>query len=105
VDKDTISVHYYTVIPDFYVPSAFSPNGDGLNDVIKPITLGLRSIDVFSIYNRWGQQVFTTSQMGAGWDGRFKGKLQDAGTFVWFAEGTDYTNQKLKRKGTVVLVR
>ncbi len=105
LDKDTISVHYYTVIPDFYVPSAFSPNGDGLNDVIKPLTLGLRSIDIFSIYNRWGQQVFTTSQIGAGWDGRFKGKLQDAGTFVWFAEGTDYTNQKLKRKGTIVLVR
>ncbi len=104
-DVDTIRVHYYKVIPGFFVPTAFSPNGDGVNDIIKPIALGLKSIDIFSIYNRWGQLIFTTSQIGEGWDGKFKGVPQEMGTYVWYAKGTDYANKKLQKKGSLVLVR
>ena len=104
-DVDTISIHYYKVIPGFFLPNAFSPNGDGLNEVFTPIALGLKSVDLFMIYNRWGQLLFRTNQIGVGWDGKYKGSVQDIGTYVWYAEGTDYTNKKIAKKGTVVLIR
>lgn len=104
-DTDTINVKLYKVKPDLYVPTAFSPNADGTNDVLKPLALGLKSVDAFRIYNRWGQMLFSTKQIGEGWDGKFGGALQSSGTYVWYAEGTDYKNNKLERKGTVVLIR
>jgi len=102
---DTIRVKLFKVKPDLYVPTAFSPNGDGLNDILKPLALGLKSIDAFRIYNRWGQLLFYTTQIGQGWDGTFGGAEQSPGTYVWYAQGTDYKNNKLERKGTVVLIR
>ena len=102
---DTIRVKLFKVKPDLYVPTAFSPNGDGLNDILKPLALGLKSIDAFRIYNRWGQLLFSTTQIGQGWDGTFGGAEQSPGTYVWYAQGTDYKNNKLERKGTVVLIR
>lgn len=104
-DTDTISVHFYKVSPDMYVPTGFSPNGDGTNEILKPLGLGLRSIDAFRVYNRWGQVMFSTQKIGIGWNGKFNGADQAAGTYVWYAEGTDYRGQKIFRKGTVVLIR
>lgn len=104
-DTDTINVKLFNVKPDLYVPSAFSPNGDGNNDILRPLALGLKSVDGFSVFNRWGQLLFTTAQIGDGWDGTFKGATQSPGTYVWHAKGTDYKNNKLERKGTVVLIR
>ena len=102
---DTINVKLFKVKPDLYVPTAFSPNGDGLNDILKPLALGLKSVDAFRVYNRWGQMLFSTTEIGQGWDGTFGGALQGAGTYVWYAQGTDYKNKKLERKGTAVLIR
>lgn len=102
---DTIDVHLFKMAPDIYVPTAFSPNGDGLNDVLKPLALGMKSIQYFSIYNRWGQLLFTTTEFGAGWDGKFGGREQATGTYVWRAAGTDYLNKPHEKKGTVVLIR
>ena len=104
-DFDTISVHVFRVVPGFYVPTAFSPNADGLNDVFKPIALGMKSIENFQIFNRWGELLYQTKRIGDGWDGTYKGRGQAPATYVWYAEGTDYKNQKISRKGTVVLVR
>ncbi|CAN5873834.1 hypothetical protein BH11BAC4_BH11BAC4_07300 [soil metagenome] len=104
-DTDTIRVKLFKVKPDLYVPTAFSPNGDGLNDILKPLALGLKSVDAFRVYNRWGQLLFATTEIGAGWDGSFGGAEQASGTYVWYAQGTDYKNNKLERKGTVVLIR
>ena len=102
---DTINVKLFKVKPDLYVPTGFSPNGDGTNDILKPLALGLKSVDAFKIYNRWGQLLFSTTKIGEGWDGTFKGATQGPGTYVWYAWGTDYKNNKLERKGTVVLIR
>ena len=102
---DTIHVKVYFVEPGFYVPNAFSPNGDGNNDVFRPIALGIKSMDKFMVYNRWGQLVFSTNIIGWGWDGTIRGKGQDAATYTWYAEGTDYKNRKIIKKGTVILIR
>ena len=102
---DTIYVKLYKLPADLYVPSAFSPGTDRNNDVFRPIAIGIKSLESFRVYNRWGQLVFSTSEIGKGWDGFFRGQLQTTATFVWYAEASDYTGKKIARKGTVVLIR
>ena len=102
---DTINVKVFFLPPDMYVPSAFSPTGDNNNDLFRPICLGIKSLESFSIFNRWGVLLFKTSRIGDGWNGKYKGVDQDAGTFVWQASATDYKNKKVFRKGTVILIR
>ncbi len=102
---DTIKVKVFFLPPDLYVPSAFSPTGDKNNDLFRPIALGIKSLESFSVYNRWGVLLYRTSKIGDGWDGKYKGINQDPGTFVWQANATDYKNKKIFRKGTVILIR
>lgn len=102
---DTIDVMVFKMAADIYVPSGFSPNGDGLNDILKPLALGMKTIEYFMIYNRWGQLLYSTSAFGEGWNGTFGGKPQDTGTFIWRAAGIDYLNKRHEKKGTVVLIR
>lgn len=102
---DTISVKVFKVLPGLYVPNVFSPNGDGKNDVFRPIPIGLKQINYFKVFNRWGQLVFSTTEQNKGWDGTFKGRAQDAAVFVWIAEGIDYEDKKITQKGIVTLIR
>ena len=102
---DTIDVKVYKLKPGFYVPNAFTPNGDGLNDVLRPVPVGLKSIKYFNVYNRAGQLIFTTHIFMKGWDGTYKGNPQDSGVFVWTAEGQDYMGNVIKGKGSFTLIR
>ena len=104
-DTDSIRVHVFKVKPDLFVPNAFTPNRDGNNDIFRPIALGMKSVDIFRVYNRWGQMLYSGTGNGAGWDGTFAGKKQEAATYVWYAEGVDYTDKRIKRKGSVILIR
>lgn len=91
--------------PAMYVPGAFSPNGDGTNDLLKCFAVGLHSFKYFDIYNRGGERLFRTTNTNTGWDGTYKGTPVDPGTFVWVAEGADYNGKPMVRKGTVVVIR
>ena len=107
-NTDTINVKVFILDPGLYVPTAFSPNGDGHNDIFKPILLGVKKLNFFNVYNRWGQLVYSTNNTqltNIGWDGTFGGKPQDPGTFIWQVEGVNYLNKFLRKKGYVVLVR
>lgn len=88
------------------VPSAFTPNGDGLNDFLYPLNaVKAENLD-FKVYNRWGQLVFETRNWKHGWDGTFKGVQQATGVYVWFLSYTDRdTKQSRQMKGTSVLIR
>ncbi len=88
-----------------YVPAAFTPNGDGLNDILKAIPFGIKEFRHFALYNRWGELVFRTTDPSVGWDGTFRGKKQDAAVFVWIAEAVDFDDKSIKIKGTVILIR
>lgn len=105
IDTDTIMVKVYKLKPGFYVPNAFTPNNDGLNDILKPIAIGLKSMKYFNVYNRTGKLIFTTRHIGEGWDGMFKGRTQDTDTFAWTAEGVDYLGNPIIDKGTFTLIR
>jgi gliding motility-associated-like protein len=102
---DSIRVRVFTIKPDLLVPNSFTPNGDGNNDIFKPIAIGMKSVDIFRVYNRWGQMIYSGTGNGSGWDGTFGGAKQEMATYVWYAEGVDYLNNKIKRKGSVVLIR
>jgi gliding motility-associated-like protein len=105
IGTDLINIKLYKMDPDLYVPNAFSPNGDGNNDILKPILLGMRDLHFFKVFNRSGQLVFSTTAKNDGWDGTFKGVAQDPGTFVWMAEGVNYRGELRQKKGTTVLIR
>ena len=105
--KDTIT-QTATVVWNCYiaVPSAFTPNGDGLNDYLYPLNaykaIGLK----FSVYNRFGQLLFYTEDWRKRWNGMYRAKASDMGTYVWILTYTDPdTNKKVELKGTSVLIR
>ena len=90
---------------NIYVPRAFSPNNDGTNDLLKPILVGIQTFHYFTVYNRWGNIVFTTTDPNQGWDGTFKGVPQPVETYLWIAEGIDINGRKIVAKGMTSLVR
>ena len=91
--------------PEIYVPTAFTPNADGINDILKAIPVGMKAFNYFTVINRYGQQVFTTADPNKGWDGQFKNSKQPLGTFIWMAEAVDFKGNLIQRKGYVVLIR
>jgi gliding motility-associated-like protein len=91
--------------PQLYVPTAFTPNRDGKNDLLKVFPVGIKSFENFSVYNRFGQLMFYTTDYSKGWDGFFKGIKMDTGNYVWFCSAVDYRGNKLFRKGNVLLIR
>jgi gliding motility-associated-like protein len=90
---------------DFFIPNAFSPNGDGRNDTYFPFTINMREMRFFRIFNRWGELVFETSTFGHGWDGIYKGKPQNSDVYVWTAETICEDGTVIRRSGNVLLLR
>lgn len=86
------------------LPNAFTPNGDGKNDIFKPVTVGSHNIKMFVIKNRWGQTVYETQNEYTGWDGTFNGVDQNMDTYFWIlqykCDGKDQS-----QKGEVILIR
>lgn len=105
LDSAFITIKVFKTKPSVFVPTGFTPNNDGLNDVVRPIAAGIKSIEYFSIYNRWGQLLFTTTVNGQGWDGKINGQLQSTGTFVWMVKAIDYLGNPYFEKGVVTLIR
>lgn len=89
-----------------FIPDAFTPNGDGLNELARIRYKGVFTLKTFSIYNRFGERVFETRNVDEGWNGIHKGVLQDLGTYNYFVKGICGDNQEeVMYKGTIILVR
>jgi gliding motility-associated-like protein len=99
---DTVIVE--VVNCDIFIPNIFSPNNDGLNDVLYVRGEGIAQLS-FVIFNRWGEKVFETSDPHHGWDGTFKGKQAETGVYVYMVNVTLENGQTVKRSGNVTLVR
>lgn len=99
-----VTVRVYTG-PDIYVPTAFTPNADGKNDVFTPFPVGIKQINYFRIFNRWGNLIFATSGLNNGWDGRSGVTEQASGVYVWMVQGVTQTGQIINKQGTVTLIR
>ena len=100
----TVKVTIAHTLPDIFMPNAFTP-GTNNNSVFRPVCIGISSLDYFRVFNRWGQLMYSTSQIGQGWDGRIQGRLQESSAFLWIVRGTDYTGRVISKKGTMILIR
>ncbi|MBN1197817.1 MAG: gliding motility-associated C-terminal domain-containing protein [Bacteroidales bacterium] len=89
-----------------WIPTAFTPNGDGLNDVFRPVAENILEYRMM-IYDRWGQQLFESTTVTDGWDGTVKGNLcpSEVYSFIIFFQSYDNLGVTEKRTGTVMLVR
>ena len=90
---------------NIYIPNAFTPNGDGLNDTYKPILIGIGEITYFSIYNRWGELVYETSDPSIGWDGTESSNEQEVGNYVVLIRGLDAFGVEITKSSMVLLMR
>jgi gliding motility-associated-like protein len=102
--RDSVIVKVDFVCGDFFVPNAFSPNGDGLNDLanVHGFCVGTYNLQIF---NRWGEKVFETTSMSDSWDGSFRGKNMDTGVFVYRADGVTIDGKPFSIKGNITLIR
>ena len=103
--QDTITIKLFKTGADIFVPGGFTPDGDGRNDILRPVCVGIKELNYFRVYNRWGQLVFSTSEIGKGWDGTISGQQQPTANFVYIAQGVDYTGKVIFKKGNVMLIR
>jgi gliding motility-associated-like protein len=93
--------------PAVIIPTAFTPNGDGLHDVLRPVVVRDyvgTEVD-FRIMNRWGETVFQSSDINTGWDGTFRGAFQEIGSYLYIFVGTDSRGDSFTLTGTLTLLR
>jgi gliding motility-associated-like protein len=91
--------------PDIYLPTGFTPNGDGKNDRFHPISVGIKKINYFRVFNRWGQMVFSGTTLNGGWDGKLGGIEQPGGVYIWIVQGVTTDDRVITKKGTMILIR
>ena len=106
-NEDTVSVRVLDYTCDksqIFIPSAFSPNGDGVNDVFLVRSTILKS-SYLLIYDRWGNQVFETKDINAGWNGTYKNQVVQLETYGYYFEGECFQGEKITLKGNVTLVK
>lgn len=105
MDSATLRVKVFQTLPAVFVPTGFTPNNDGLNDYVRPISAGIQTIEYFRIFNRWGELVYAGNTTGKGWDGTINGKQQAVGVYVWIVKAKDYQGGDFSQSGTVTLIR
>lgn len=102
--SDTINVIVIEDCGEMFIPNAFSPNGDGVNDELKVRGICLETM-TFMIFNRWGEKVFESTDINVGWDGTYHGEKMNTAVFVYRLEGKTYSGKGFSLKGNVTLIR
>jgi gliding motility-associated-like protein len=111
ITVDTVLVKIVTVVPttivksDLFVPKAWTPNNDGHNDKLFPITVNIRELKYFRVFNRWGQLVFETNIIGQGWNGILQSKPAAMDVYTWTVEAIGVDGKYIKKSGNSVLIR
>lgn len=103
-ETDTVTI-YVTDRTIVDMPDAFTPNGDGINDVLYVLNHSVSELYEYSIYNRWGQRIFTTNNVNVGWDGTANGVEQEIGSYVYVVRGRGLEGKDFELKGNVTLIR
>jgi gliding motility-associated-like protein len=104
MEAANVKVKIFSTAPSVFVPTAFTPNGDGKNDKVAPLAVGMKYIEAFQIFNRWGQLVYSSPDPGKGWDGTVGGTIQKTETFIWVVKAVDYNGKAYFKKGPVTLI-
>ena len=104
--KDTVYINPGPCCEEVFIPNAFSPNGDGVNDLFRVTTSAGIELIQFAVYNRWGNRVWSTNDFRSGWDGTFQGKDEDMNTYFYIFKYTCLTDkQQYTKKGDLLLMR
>lgn len=90
---------------DIWIPQAFSPNGDGLNDKIRFFSRGIADVLEFKIFNRWGEMVYSGNDLNDGWDGIYKGFPAPLGVYVYYIRAEKYLGGIYEKQGNITLIR
>lgn len=101
---DSVYIDFYDC-KDVWIPNAFTPNVDGLNDIFRPVFPAPVKNYLMTIRNRYGQKIFETTNLKAGWDGRFRGADQPVGVYVYVMSFIDVDGNPVMKKGTIRLIR
>ena len=107
VKTDTVTITVQPVTcgePFIFIPNSFTPNGDGINDVLF-VRSDILVECYFAVYNRWGEKVFETREPTTGWDGTFRSKECPRATYDWYFKGTCMDGDEAEMKGSVTLIR
>lgn len=88
-----------------FVPDAFTPNGDGKNDIFRVVNFSFQELLEFKVFNRWGAEIFTTKDGTQGWDGTYKGEPQEIGTYFYLIRVRFSDNTEQRFVGDVTLIR
>ena len=103
-DSACVTVTVELPCGDIYIPTAFSPNDDGQNELECIMGYCIETIK-FTIYNRWGEKVFETTDPAICWDGKYKGKEMNDTIFVYYMDVTLKNNETITQKGNISLIR
>ena len=103
-DSACVKVEVNLECGEVFVPSGFSPNGDGKNDILYVRGNCIKTMD-FRIFNRWGEKVFESTDHNIGWDGNYKGKPCDTDVFVYYLKAETVTGLKVNTKGNITLMK
>lgn len=87
-----------------FIPNAFSPNGDGNNDVYQVFSQGVKDFSL-NIFNRWGEKIFESTNILETWDGSYKGNMQPPGTYVYYVDIKYLNGKKVNENGSITLIR
>ena len=103
----TVDTQSVKIIPgvEIQMPTAFTPNADGLNDFLRPQMKGVKEVKYFRVYNRWGYLMYEAKGNNPSWDGTLSGNPQPSQAVVWVMEGIGVDGRPYVRKGTAVLIR
>jgi gliding motility-associated-like protein len=104
MSSDTIRITN-DCLPVIFIPSAFTPNGDGNNDVFRILNVHGQKLQSFSVFNRLGERIFYTKSVSGGWNGSFRGEQQPPGSYIYIIKITNLAGKLKIYKGTVVLIR
>jgi gliding motility-associated-like protein len=103
---DTAEIIVYVDVDSHeFIPTGFTPNGDGKNDIFRLVRLKYQKLVDFSVFNRWGERVFQTANIEEGWDGKFNGVPQDMGVYFYVATVAKPDGTQKVYKGDVTLIR
>ncbi len=106
ITKDSVLVRVFDdKLVNIMVPKSFTPNGDGVNDVLYPYHAGIKTFKYFKVYNRFNQLMFETTNPDVGWNGNRNGTPQPMAIYIWVAAGIANDGSLVELKGQTLLLR
>jgi gliding motility-associated-like protein len=99
-----VTAHAINQTDDIFVANAFTPNGDGKNDIVYVHSQSIKTLS-FYVYNQWGGLILLSTDLAKGWDGTYKGVMEPAGVYIYYVKAVMNNGHEVNKKGTITLIR